>query len=61
MPRHIIDTPPLRSGERVRAYLRIARREHSFPERQAIFRNAGKSATTKRIKEFLRIERGKTA
>jgi hypothetical protein len=61
MTRHIIDTPSLRSGERLRAYLKIARRDMTLPERNALYRHAGKPATSLRVKQFLRIERGQTA
>ncbi|MEM1130647.1 MAG: hypothetical protein AAGH83_09010 [Pseudomonadota bacterium] len=59
MARHIIDTPPLRSGERVRAFLKIARKDLSYPERRAIFRQAGREVSPQRMKRFLRIERGR--
>jgi hypothetical protein len=58
MNRHILDTPLTRSGERLRAYLRIARREHSLADRAAIYRAAGRTAGTERVPQFLRIARG---
>lgn len=61
MKRHIIDTPPLRTGERLRAYMKIARRELSFPERTALFRAAGKPPSSTQMKQFLRIERERTS
>ena len=58
MKRHIVDTPHLRSGERLRAYLKIARRDLSLPERHVIYRNAGRVAGPERAQQFLRIDRG---
>lgn len=59
MTRHIVDMPRQPSGERLRAYLRIARRNTSLPERRAIYRTAGRGVSEDaRLQRFLRIDRG---
>ncbi|MFC7702739.1 hypothetical protein ACFQXB_00840 [Plastorhodobacter daqingensis] len=63
MSRHVIDkTPRENSGARLRSFLAIARESGQHPAIRALSqRPAERAAPGRRVKEFLRIERGHTA
>ncbi|MFD1913543.1 hypothetical protein [Halodurantibacterium flavum] len=61
MTRHIIDkTPRNNTGTRLRSFLAIAREDGQHPATQKLIRRpADRSAAGRRLREFLRIERGR--
>lgn len=62
MERHIIDKPQeYDSGERMKRFVNIARREARAGHENPWFQKAHAPRTGKVIKEYLRIERGQTA
>ena len=62
MERHIIDKPhEYDSGDRVKQFVGIARREAPAEHENPWFQQAHAPRTGKVVKEYLRIERGQTA
>ena len=62
MERHIIDKPhEYDSGDRVKQFVGIARREARAEHANPWFQQAHAPRTGKVVKEFLRIERGQSA
>jgi hypothetical protein len=62
MERHIIDKPhDYDSGDRLKQFIGIARREARSEHENPWFQKAHAPRTGKVVEEYLRIERGQTA